>query len=150
MLLETAYQQLYVRYSPDLSDASIQRHSWDLKRWHALMPRKPIDQITTIDLQDFRRLSAKAGHSPSTTETTVRTVKQILNAAASMGHLDKVPYPGKGRKIPRPTPRPATADELWRLYHIGTAAARWPRNSAFRIDGPPRKWNRSGTRWPSM
>lgn len=140
MLLEAAYESIYRRWSPDLSDASEQRHRFDLQRWSALMPAKEIDQITTLDLQDFRRLSAKAGHSPSTTETTVRTVKQILNAAASMGHLDKVPYPGRGRKIVRQPPRPATAEELWRLYHIGSAAARWPKNSAFRCS---RHWWRA-------
>lgn len=132
MLLETAYHELYVRVSPELSDASIQRHAFDLKRWHALIPRKDISEITTLDYLDFRRLSAKAGHAPSTTETTIRTVKQILNAAAVMGRLDKVPVSGRSRKISRPTPRPATSEELRRLWLIGTAAARWPRNSAFR------------------
>lgn len=132
MHLDAAYETFYLRYSPDLSIASQQRHAWDLKRWSALMGPKSIEAITTIDLQEFRRLSAKAKHSPSTTETTVRTIKQILNAAAAFGAIDKVPYPGRGRKIRRPTPQPATAAELRQLWLVGTAAARWPRNSGFR------------------
>lgn len=136
MRLSTAYNSYYRSWNPDLSSSSEIRHRSDIKRWQNIMGDRLIAEISTMDYQKFRSLSAQAGHSPETTETTLRTIRQTLNAVASHGQLATVPYAGRGRKLKRAKPRPATLDELAKL-HMAAIAATWPRHTAW---GPPKEF----------
>lgn len=136
MHLSEAYSTVYPLFSPDLSQASRERHGWDLRRFFVLIGDKPIQDICTTDFQRFRVLSKAAGHSASTTETTLRTVRQTLSACAELGRLDSIPFRGRSRKLKRPRPRPATLEELAKLYHA-TIAAQWPRHTPW---GKPRDY----------
>lgn len=139
MRLSVAYQQCYAAWSPDLSPASAQRHRYDLKRWGRLMGETSIGEISTQSYQKFRVLSAERGDSPETTETTLRTVRQVLNACAAAGELQAVPHPGRCRKGRRPAPRPATPAELRSLWEAATTA-RWPETEAWKL---PSAWWRA-------
>lgn len=143
MQLSEAYSSVYPLFSPDLSQASRERHAWDLRRFYALIGDKEIDEVTTVDFQRFRILSKAAGHSAATTETTLRTVRQTLNACAEMGKLQTLPFKGRPRKIKKRRPRPATIEELGK-FHYATIAATWPRHTAW---GKPRDYWRG---WGSI
>lgn len=136
MRISEAYSAVYPLFSPDLSPASRERHGWDLRRFYVLIGDKEIEEITTKDYQLFRVRSKEAGHSASTTETTLRTVRQTLNACAELGQLQALPFKGRGRRLKRPKPRPATIDELGIFWHA-TIAATWPRNTPW---GRPRDY----------
>ena len=139
MRISEAYQTLYREWSPQLSAASETRHLHDLRRFTSLMGEVSIFDLTTKDYGRFRALAVKAGMSPSTCETTLRTIRQTLNAAASLGVLERVPYRGRGLRVQVKRPQPATPEELRRLWDCAIAAT-WPRRTPW---GKPAKFWRA-------
>lgn len=134
MKILDAYQAYYWEWSPSLSPASQVRHLHDIKRFASLMGEPSIYELTTRDYQRFRALAVKAKMSFSTIETTLRTIRQTLNATAAAGKLDTVPYKGRGLTVRVKRPQPATLDELAKLWHA-TIAATWPKRTPW---GKPR------------
>lgn len=125
LTIRQAYDLLYQRWSPDLGDASRLRYSYDLARWELLTVDPFIADITTGHYQEFRLSSTYAGHSASTTETTLRTVRQTLRACHAFGLISSLPDAGRPRVVERPKPRPPVADEMGRLLRACRQAP-WP------------------------
>lgn len=137
MQIAEAYAALYGEWSPMLSAASRKRHIHDIRRFTSLMGEVSIFEIDTLAYQRFRALAVQSGMSPATCETTLRTIRQTLNACASMGKLDRVPYKGRGLPVRIHKPQPATLEELRKLWDASIAAT-WPKRTPW--GKPARFW----------
>lgn len=129
MTLQQIYDQHYAAWAPDLSERTIERYRFDLQRWQLLMGDLDVSAVTTATYQEFRRKSKDAGHTAQTTETTMKTIRQIVRVAHVHGLLEGAPPDrGKPRPIPPPQPFVPTMAQLNALY-LATDDVRltWPR-----------------------
>lgn len=135
MTVSETYQSLYAAWSPDLAEATAQRYANDLLRWRMRITDPPVQDVTTETYSRFRAASAAAGDSPDTTETTLQTVRQVMRCAFAHGLIDTLPDPGKARRRNRRPPRPATCEELRKLWNAADAMS-WPITDTWMLPAP--------------
>lgn len=88
-------------------------------RFVRLVGDKPIETITTADLEAFRSACSDLNYSPHGIESGIGDLVS-MNFAATGKRLDR----GQRLKIPRPQPNPATIDQISAVY---TEAPAWLR-----------------------
>lgn len=129
------YETLYGQWSTDLSPKTSKRYRYELNRWSRITGDPPVSEITTGTYQSFRAKSAEEGHAPSTTESAIRVVKQMMRCAMAHGAIKVMPDRGRPRRIQAPEPHPPSNDELNRFLRVAHMA-RWPKTHV----SPPTFW----------
>lgn len=135
LTLTEGYAKFHRSWNPDLRPASHRRHLYDLLRWKRLMGDTPVGDVRTRDFQEFRQKSASRGDSPSTTETTLGTVRLVLRMCEVHGEIPNTPDRGRARRIPQPSPHVPNNTQVNLLFRA-TRLCTWPRSSV----APERWW----------
>lgn len=124
--------QLYIRHSPDLSNARRKNLEATLRRWGEAGGNSDVGAITTTSYADFRRYELALKLSPVTIEHHVNCLRALLRHIGpqtdgcphGLGLIERVPWVGK-RLRHVPTPRPAVSlSDLSAVYSVADQATR--------------------------
>lgn len=135
--IRQAFDNFYVSNRPGLSRRTKARYSFEILRWERLTGNPPLNSITTTTFNQFRHRCLQGGLRPSTIESGLRTILQVLRLCGpeqerrqGLGLIPKVPYVGNPLRVVTPFQPTPTVEEL-RLAWQHAEAAIWPKAASF-------------------
>lgn len=128
-------RQAYEKYkaADEVSRSTTRKYNYDLRRWEKLSGNPIIGEITNATLAEFRAAAIAAGLSPSSINTTWRTLKAILRRIARQetgnpwgeGIIEHVPQMRLVREV-LSLPRRVSLNDLAAFY-VACRHAQYPR-----------------------
>lgn len=122
-------ENVYPDERPQTANSTMGKLRAHVARWVSVMDNLPANQVDRKSVLTFRRKCVELGISPSTINSYVRTISDLLRMSSH--EIDSKKLKLAERDSPLPTPTIADLGNVWRI----TASASWP--SMRRVNARP-------------